>query len=59
MAAGMMNGAVSGPNEAAVSLPRILIAKVASHCSGFNSEHAAFLSLSLQSTLWMAALNEN
>lgn len=33
MAAEMMNGAVSRPNHAAVSLPWILIAKVASHCS--------------------------
>lgn len=33
MAAGMMNGAVSRSNQASVSLPHILIAKVASHRS--------------------------
>lgn len=33
MAAGMMNGAVSRSNRASVSLPHILIAKVASHRS--------------------------
>ena len=33
-----MNGPVSGPKQAAVSLPRILIAKVASHCSGFRAQ---------------------
>lgn len=38
MAVGMMNGPVSGPKQAAVSLPRILIAKVASHCSRFNTQ---------------------
>lgn len=38
MAVGMMNGPVSGPKQAAVSLPRILIAKVASHCSGFKTQ---------------------
>lgn len=38
MAAEMMNGGVSQPNKAAVSLPWILIAKVASHCSEFNGK---------------------
>lgn len=38
MAAEMMNGGVFQPNEAAVSLPWILIAKVASHCSEFNGK---------------------
>lgn len=38
MAVGMMNGPVSGPKQAAVSLPRILIAKVAGHCSRFNTQ---------------------
>lgn len=33
-----MNGGVSQPNKAAVSLPWILIAKVASHCSEFNGK---------------------
>lgn len=33
-----MNGGVFQPNEAAVSLPWILIAKVASHCSEFNGK---------------------
>lgn len=51
MAVGMMNGPVSGPKQAAVSLPRILIAKVASHCSGFSVQReaeGAMHSLSLQ-----------
>lgn len=39
MAAEMMNGEVSQPNDAAVSLPWILIAKVASHCSEFSGKH--------------------
>lgn len=38
MAVGMMNGLVSGPKQAAVSLPWILIAKVASNCSGFKAQ---------------------
>lgn len=60
MAARMMNGAVSRPNEAAVSLPRILIVKVASHCSGFHSEKGLLLSLSLSlHCSGDASLNEN
>lgn len=38
MAAEMMNGGLFQPNEAAVSLPWILIAEVASHCSEFNGK---------------------
>lgn len=41
MAVGMMNGPVSGPKQAAVSLPWVLIAKVASHCSGFKRQREA------------------
>lgn len=41
MAAEMMNGGVFQPNEAAVSLPWILIAKVASHCSEFNGKQTS------------------
>lgn len=38
MAAEMMNGGLFQPNEPAVSLPWILIAEVASHCSEFNGK---------------------
>lgn len=41
MAVGMMNGPVSGPKQTAVSLPWVLIAKVASHCSGFKRQREA------------------
>lgn len=62
MAAGMMNGAVSRSNQASVSLPHILIAKVASHrsallpspslpSSSFLCFSAHCLSLSLSFTL--------
>lgn len=40
MAVGMMNGPVWGPEPAAVSLPRLLIAKVAARCSGFSAAAA-------------------
>lgn len=51
MAAGMMNGAVSRSNQASVSLPHILIAKVASHRS------ALLLSPCLQNLIFSLLLS--